>query len=147
MIGGVESPADSLEELTGELVMLAGRLVRQVRHATPDAPALRLLVLLHDHGPTTIGQIAALDGVSQPSVTQAVHRLTDRGWLARSTHPDDARATLVSLTDDGLEALREIRTHNAALMRERLLAADDEAPDLDDVAAAVAVLRTLTEGH
>lgn len=150
-MGGVTDPdpdstADAdLTRLAGELVTAAGRLVRQVRRSAPQvAPALRLLALLDDHGPITVGRVAVLDGTSQPTATAAVRGLVDRGWVDRTPHPDDARSTLLGLTPAGRTSLAEQRRRNAALVRDRLLAAGRHSPD--DLARAVDLLRALTEG-
>ncbi len=142
--GVTDRPTDTSAVLAEHLLVLAGRLVREVRQITPDAPALRLLSLLDEQGPSTVGHLAERDGVSQPTATQSVHRLVERGWLRRDPHPDDGRATLVSLTEEGLGTLREIRRRNATLIRDRLLATGS---DLQHLEVAVDVLRTLTEGH
>lgn len=141
-----DATADAdLTRLAGELVTAAGRLVRQVRRSAPQvAPALRLLALLDDHGPITVGRVAELDGTSQPTATAAVRGLVDRGWVDRTPHPDDARSTLLGLTPAGRTSLAEQRRRNAALVRDRLLAAGRHSPD--DLARAVDLLRALTEG-
>ncbi|WP_447643286.1 MarR family winged helix-turn-helix transcriptional regulator [Nocardioides zeae] len=141
-------PADAdldVTRLAGELVTAAGRLVRQVRRSSPQAaPTLRVLAMLDDHGPLTVGRVAELDGTSQPTATAAVRGLVGRGWVERTPHPDDARSTLLSLTPAGRTALADQRRANAVLVRDRLLAAGRHSPD--DLARAVDLLRALTEG-
>lgn len=132
-------------EQASELVVSAGRLVRQLRRATgtDDVPAstLRLLAQVEELAPVTIGALARADRCAQPTMSAAVHRLVDRGWVSRRPHPDDARASLVELTPAGTEVLATARARMADLVADRLRA----YPDLDerDLGTAVTVLRAL----
>jgi DNA-binding MarR family transcriptional regulator len=62
-------------------------------------------------GPLTIGDLAALLGVTQPGVTRALGQLGAAGLVEVVTSPDDGRRKLVSLTQDGerfvIQAKRE----------------------------------------
>ena len=50
--------------------------------------------------------------LSQPGLSRLVERLVERGLLARQPDPADARATLLSLTDEGRAVQRRVgRTH------------------------------------
>ncbi|MFT4217192.1 MAG: MarR family transcriptional regulator [Micropruina sp.] len=69
----------------------------------------RLLALAEDLGPIRIGDLAQADHTSQPAVTRQAARLCELGWVERTVDPQDARATLVAVTDAGREALAEAR--------------------------------------
>jgi DNA-binding MarR family transcriptional regulator len=78
--------------------------------------------------------------VHPTSVTNAVDRLEDAGLVTRSTHPEDRRAMLVSLTPSGRElAERATKALNTEVF---------EQPDLGarDVHALVDVLTRLRRG-
>jgi DNA-binding MarR family transcriptional regulator len=138
----------SLERLSAELVVYAGRLVRAVsRRAGHDVPAatLRLLSQVDELGPTTIGHLAQADRCSQPTMSSAVQNLVDKGWAAKQPNPADARSSLVHLTDAGREALGSTRRKNAAVVAARLEA--DPQHDVQDLETAVALLRGLLEQH
>ena len=78
--------------------------------------------------------------VHPTSVTNAVDRLEDAGLVTRSTHPEDRRAMLVSLTASGRElAQRATQALNSEVF---------EQPDLDveDVQSLVDVLTRLRRG-
>ena len=66
--------------------------------------------------------------LSPSRLTRVVSELEDRGWLQRGADPDDARATQVALTRDGLAALRSARRTHHAVVRELFL---DRLPDRD----------------
>lgn len=131
-----------VRRLSNDLLVLSARLVRDVRRHNSDHPAAstRLMSLLDELGPSTVGALAHHDRCSQPTMSGLVNGLVDRGWLERRPHPDDARAQLVVMTDAGLATLTEVRRRNAALVAERIAAAG-RSPD--DLATAVAVLTEL----
>ena len=85
--------------------------------------------------------LAAADGCSQPTMSAQVARLEEAGLVARTTDPDDARRSRITLTTAGRESLAEVRTTNGAWAA--ALLADHSA---SDIRTAVAVLHTLTEG-
>lgn len=136
------APVDEMHELSTELVVLAARLVRDVRRNISDHPAAatRLMSLIDELGPSTVGVLAASDRCSQPTMTGIVNGLAERGWVARSPHPDDSRANLVSLTDLGQQTLASVRRTNADLIARRSVAS---GRSVDDLRTTVAVLRDL----
>ncbi len=131
-----------MHRLSNELVVLVARLVRDVRRRNVDLPAAstRLMSLLDELGPSTVGRLADHDRCSQPTMTGLVNGLVDRGWAERSPHPDDSRANLVTLTAPGRTTLATLRRHNADLIAERIAAA---GRSVDDLETAVALLRDL----
>ena len=57
---------------------------------------------LRRQGPTTQQQLARTIGVTARNITALVDGLAEAGFVRRDPHPDDRRAVLVRLTDDGL---------------------------------------------
>ena len=131
-----------VRELSNDLVVLVARLVREVRRHNTEVPAAstRLMSLLDELGPSTVSALAQADRCSQPTMTGLVNGLVLKGWLVRSPHPDDARSSLVSMTDDGLRVLAGVRRTNASLVADRI-ARSGRSPE--DLATAVAVLSDL----
>jgi DNA-binding MarR family transcriptional regulator len=129
-------------ELSNQLVVLSARLLREVRRNTTEVPAAstRLMSLLDEVGPATVGALAEADRCSQPTMTGLVKGLVDKGWLQREPHPDDARSSLVSMTAEGRAALTGVRRRNADLVARRIEASGHTDEDL---ATAVAVLTDL----
>lgn len=125
---------------TGELVLLAGKLVRQLRRDVSVPASYRVLATLDDLGSAGISQLAAADGISQPTMSAQVAALVREGYVAKAPHPTDARAQVLSLTDAGRAYLRENRERLAETVRGRLTSHSEA-----DVATAVAVLKSLTE--
>ena len=136
----------SVEELSAELVLNAGRFVRAVtRRTSTDVPTatLRLLSQLDELGPVTIGALARADRCSQPTLSAAVQNLCDRGWGVKTPNPADARSSLVELTDPGRAVLEQARRERAEVVAARLRL--DPHLDEHDLATAVAVLRGLLD--
>jgi DNA-binding MarR family transcriptional regulator len=88
-----------------------------------------LLRTLDEEGPTRLTELASATGVTQPAMTQLVGRMEREGFMVRLIDPDDARATLVDLTDAG----RALRGELLESVHERLdelldtLSPDEEA--------------------
>jgi DNA-binding MarR family transcriptional regulator len=136
----------TLEELSAELVLYTGRLVRAVtRHTTTDVPtaSLRLLSQVDELGPVTLGALARADHCSQPTMSAGVQVLCERGWAVKEPNPADARSSLVSLSPAGRTVLTEARRERAEVVAARLR--NDPQHDESDLATAVAVLRGLLE--
>lgn len=72
-----------------------------------DAPGAqwRTLILLRDHGPQRLGDLATLSRVTQPGMTRLVHQMDTAGLIERSSDPDDSRVSVIAATDAGLDAL------------------------------------------
>jgi DNA-binding MarR family transcriptional regulator len=139
----------TLEELSAELVLYTGRLVRAITRQSAglavDVPTaqLRLLSQVDELGPVTIGALATADRCSQPTMSAGVQALCERGWAEKAPNPADARSSLVSLTDAGRTVLTEARRERAAVVAARLRS--DPRHDERDLATAVAVLRGLLD--
>ena len=135
----VDVSNQSVRQLSNDLVVLSARLVREVRRNHHDVPTAttRLLSLLDELGPSTVGAMAQADRCSQPTMTGHVNALVERGWVQRTPHPDDARSSVVSMTTAGRQMLISVRRRNAALVAERI---DASGHTEEELATAVAVL-------
>ncbi|HET7385199.1 MAG TPA: MarR family transcriptional regulator [Nocardioidaceae bacterium] len=132
-----------LREASSDLVVHAARLVRAVRRLVAQPAGIRVLSLLDEHGALGITQLAELDRCAQPTMSGAVGHLVEQGWAAKQPHPDDARASLVSLTDRGRETLARYRREYGEAIAARLLAHGRHSDA--DLATAVAVLRDVLD--
>lgn len=71
-----------------------------------------LYTLAKNGGPTRLCDVQSGVLLSQPALSRMVDRLVTRGLLTRETDPEDGRAVLVSLSDEGKEVQREVgRAH------------------------------------
>jgi DNA-binding MarR family transcriptional regulator len=56
-------------------------------------------------------EIAAALGLTAPTVSVGVQRLTKEGWLERRLDPDDRRAKPIFLTERSAVFMKSLRTH------------------------------------
>lgn len=111
-----------------DLLRASARLTRWAsRHASFDLPyaQARLLALLDEVGPARVSVLAEADHSSQPAMTTGLQRLEAQGLAQRRPDPDDARASLLSLTDHGRATLDRVRAARLAALAPTLDGLDD----------------------
>src|ERR1035437_7337256 len=93
---------------------------------------LRLLFLLGESGPVSIGQLANKMGVADATASEFVDRVERRGLAIRSHRADDRRVVDCKLSDDGARLLAEIAGARQAAMRQVLaILTPEELADVD----------------
>ena len=92
-------------------------------------------------GPRRITELAELERLAQPTLTQLVQRLEQQGLVNRERHTDDGRVVLVSLTDAGTAALDDFRSRASAALAAHLAELPDA--DVESLAAATETLGRL----
>jgi DNA-binding MarR family transcriptional regulator len=119
-----------LDRSANDLLDLVSLVIRSLA-GTRDLSltAVATLGSLARLGPQRITSLATAEGVSQPSMTQLVQRLEQRGLVKRQSDPSDGRVALVSLTEVGKAALAERRERNAELIAELLAGLPDADVD------------------
>src|SRR6201993_4209122 len=88
-----------------------------------------VLAALATEGPSRLTALAAATGIAQPAMTQLVGRLERDGLVVRLIDPEDARATLVDITDSGRAVWTELKESRRERLAELLdnLSPDEEA--------------------
>jgi DNA-binding MarR family transcriptional regulator len=104
-------------------------------------PAHGLVFVRASRGDATVSGIADYLGVTKQSAAAIVDQLTELGYLARSPHPTDNRATLIELSDKG-RGVTEVASAAALEEWERLR----ELHGTGAVDALIAVLDDLGQG-
>ena len=123
----------------------ASVMVRHLARGT-SLTSRNVLAALATEGPSRLTALATATGIAQPAMTQLVGRLEREGLVVRLIDPEDARATLVAITDAG-RALRAEQHHSAhERMAELLdrLSADDQATLALAMRVAMPLLQQLT---
>jgi DNA-binding MarR family transcriptional regulator len=102
--------------------------------------SLSTLSTLEQCGPRRITDLAASEGVAQPSMTALVSTLERSGLVERRADPNDGRVVLVALSSDGLDY---IRSRQRGIVEEFAQLIEQLPPDHTDslVAAIPALLR------
>ncbi|MGX5695799.1 MarR family winged helix-turn-helix transcriptional regulator [Agromyces soli] len=87
--------------------------------------AVRLLLALSHHGPMSVNEIADHVGVDQPRASRLVRAAVEAGHIRREPDPNDARRSILVITEGGRAAL-------AALMGRRRGAVERALADFSD---------------
>jgi DNA-binding MarR family transcriptional regulator len=132
--------------LGADLLAVVARLNRlatqRIQMPLPSAQA-RLLATIEAQGEARIGDLAAVDHCSQPTMTTQVRRLEEAGLVTRTIDPGDARAVRIRITPQGMRTLTAVRADRAAAIAPQL--ARLEPVDRQVLADAVEVLRRLLD--
>ncbi|TDU83342.1 DNA-binding MarR family transcriptional regulator [Kribbella voronezhensis] len=98
----VEEASLALVELTLRALSASGQLsVLQVR----------VLLVIQQHGPLKLGDVARLLDMSLPSASRLVTRLADDGLLLRSTPSHDRRQVQLVVSAKGRKLLNRLRAN------------------------------------
>jgi DNA-binding MarR family transcriptional regulator len=121
----VEKAARTDSGLASELRVSVMRLRRRlVSERDPgnelSMSQMAVLAALFRNGEQTVGDLAAGERVQPPSMTRAVNRLQDAGYVARRPHESDGRQVLVSLSELGRQTLLADRARRDAWLTRRL---------------------------
>lgn len=137
---------DPRKQLANDLVWASSRFARTAYQATPvqlSYVSLRAMAAINREPGLRVGELARLEGITQPSMSQAIKKLVDDNLITRHPSPEDARATDLMITDKGRDILQKYRADSAAQIVPVLDTLDD-----DDIAAlkrASQLLQRITE--
>src|SRR5687767_15010273 len=94
--------ADDAMDRLFDLAVVLGDLMNERLAQHGLAPARAVVIwLLHDGGPCTQRELSQALKCTPRNVTRLVDALQAAGFVTRSSHPTDRRATVVSLTRRG----------------------------------------------
>ena len=132
--------------LAAELRLSIGLLLRRLRQI-PTGDELTLsesaaLARLDRGGPATAAELARAEQISPQSMGATLGALQRRGLIARVPDPEDGRRMILSITEPGLELLRNRRNRRTEEL-ERALAAAFTSAELGQLAAAAPLLERL----
>ncbi|HUC57472.1 MAG TPA: MarR family transcriptional regulator [Streptosporangiaceae bacterium] len=139
-----ETNPDLPVSVVGLLFRLAPRLVDLIDLGERDYglgfARGRVLWALRDSGPVVMRALSETLGVSPRTVTGLIDSLEADGWVTRSPHPSDRRATIISLTPASETTLDRLTESYAALAHDLL---GDITPD--DLERCRTVIRQLED--
>ena len=116
------------------------RLVKRVHDQSVEPSQLWLLHTLQCAGPVRLSELAGRLHLDASTVSRQVRSLEDAGLIARTTDPDDRRATLLTATASGHRVLQESFERRRARLAEVL-----QGWECDDVAAFERMLTRLAD--
>jgi DNA-binding MarR family transcriptional regulator len=126
-----------------QIVPLVMRTVAAELRAAGELPApahFGLLKMLSDQ-PRTLTELAALQGVSLPTMSNSISAMVQRGWVRRTAPARDRRVVIIEVTPDGKAALERVGRAAEAHLSELLLPLDIDARQR--LRSGLAVLRKI----
>ena len=129
--------------LNSTVTRLFVRLREHLVDQGASVPAIRVLAQLRDRGPSRVTVLATALQVSQPTMTQQLHRLAEQGRIVRTFDAGDGRAVRAELTDKGRAVLDALVASRSALLVAGLEQLDES--DRDAIAAATPALDRLAD--
>ena len=110
MVTGPDSLVDALVALAPPLVGIGVRSVEAAAGGV-TIPQYRVLVLLEDNGPLSIGMIAFELGVNPSNATRVCDRLERLGLASRTSSATDRRSVLVEVTESGRAVVADVTAY------------------------------------
>lgn len=138
------APPAELAHTAAALRLAVGRLARRTRQEATFGHGLTrlgILATLHRAGPTTLGDLAAVEKVAPPTITKAVAGLADEGLVEKVTDPDDRRVQRAVLTPAGRQEVEEMHSRRTAWLAERM--AHLSPRDVAGLVTAIPILEAL----
>jgi DNA-binding MarR family transcriptional regulator len=136
------------KQTSSERIAVAEALYRLVSAAVRQLPreisltSASMLATVERTGPRRITDLAAIEGVTQPSMTALVTVLERAGLVERRQDPRDQRVVLVALTAAGTDYLRSRRRAGAEAFAQLI----DKLPP-DETATLLAAAPALQHLH
>ena len=136
---GRQASVRQIETEVGVLIKRVRRVIAeraQEVHESLHPSTFLVLTHLADQGPLRASTIVGHFAMDKASVSRQVQHLLDIGLVDRTPDPEDGRATLLSVSDEGRRRLKDVAAHRTKLLDQRLGDWDDQ--ELADFAAVLA---------
>jgi len=91
------------------------------------APAHFSLLATLSAQPRTLSELAALQGVSLPTMSNSITAMAGHGWVRRTALPKDRRVAVIEVTPNGRGALERVGRCAEAHLAELLAPLDADA--------------------
>ena len=137
-----------VRETANRLRVAIGAFKRRVRETSTDGeltnPQLTALSRLDRLGSMTTAELARREQISPQAMGTTIASLEDLGLVARSADAADGRRSILSLTPEGLAAIRSGR--NAVVDRiSEVLVGSFAAAEIEALAAAAPLIERLAD--
>ncbi|WP_319406908.1 MarR family transcriptional regulator [uncultured Desulfosarcina sp.] len=84
------------------------RIAKDDRFGELSAPQMNMLIMIRVREAVSVTELAALLGVSPPSVSTMVDRLVERGLLTRVPSDQDRRKVVIRVSPEALEDIARV---------------------------------------
>ncbi len=137
-----------IDHVARALQVSIGLLLRRMRQARPagelTTPESAALARLDRGGAATSSALAKLEQISPQSMGATLAGLEARGLIERRADPEDGRRAVLSVTEAGLQALRNKRDARTEQLAQALSTGFTEA-ELTQLMAAAPLLERLAQ--
>jgi DNA-binding MarR family transcriptional regulator len=124
-------------------------LVRRVRQMPTGSelsmPERQALSCLERSGPTTSAALAREVQITAQAMGATISALRTRGLIERRADPDDGRRVVLTVTEVGLQALKNKRNARTELIAQALTGGAFTPSELEQLAAAAPLLERLAQ--
>jgi DNA-binding MarR family transcriptional regulator len=137
-----------VNEVAAALLVSMGLLRRRLRQVPVEGeltlPETSALARLDRGGPTTASMLARIEQISPQSMGATLGALEARGLVGRRPDPEDGRRVVLSVTEAGLEVLRNKRTARIEQLSQALSGGFTPA-ELERLMAAAPLIERLAQ--
>ncbi len=137
----------ALEHEMGVLVRrIRRRIAERARMVHPELSpvAYSMLMALNDSGPRRASDLVDIFSIDKGAVSRQVGALLDLGLIERSPDPEDRRAAILAITEEGSRRLSTIADMRRREVTERLSGWSDD--ELGEFVAMMARYNNALEG-
>lgn len=106
--------------LHGAVLHLMRRIRREDLHFGLSASRMSALSCVAFGTPRTLGELAAMEQVSRPTMTRLVAALERDGYVEKQADPDDGRLVWIEATARGRRVIEEGRRRRSAFLARHL---------------------------
>jgi DNA-binding MarR family transcriptional regulator len=127
-----EETMRALEHEMGVLVRRIRRMISErarMVHPELSPVAYSMLLALNDSGPRRASDLVDLFSIDKGAVSRQVGALLELGMIERSPDPEDRRAAILAITEEGSRRLATISALRRQEVSERLSGWSDEELD------------------
>jgi len=123
-------------QLSSDLRTVVTRLVKKLRRESVTGQQLSLterstLALLLQHESLLPSELAAMEKITNQSMSQVLSHLLERGFIIRTNSETDKRKVMISLTEAGTRTIMQVRNERDEWLAEAIKATcTDEEQEL-----------------
>ncbi|MGI5440544.1 MarR family winged helix-turn-helix transcriptional regulator [Streptomyces shenzhenensis] len=143
------SEALAPDSVASTLLASVGVLLRRVQQVPLEGgltmPERTALSHLERSGPTTSSALARDVQITAQAMGATLSALRERGLLERRPDPDDGRRMLLSVTEAGLQALKDKRNARVELITQALTGGAFTPEEMERLASVAPLLQRLAQ--
>lgn len=118
------------ENIISVYPLLYKTISRPIKHQSITPGGMFVLGSLKRHGQLSMSDIGKCLAMPKPHVTVIVDKLIEEGFVERQSDPNDRRIINISITENGLETLGEVKKILSENMKIKLLKLTEEEQDI-----------------